>query len=79
MSKKDDSLVVVATCNDLFAANILAGKLEANGIKSLIKNCSVTACQTSPYDAVTGVFDIYVLSADEQEAKAILDTKENDN
>ncbi|MBO4589821.1 MAG: DUF2007 domain-containing protein [Bacteroidaceae bacterium] len=72
MKTKEEPLIVIATCNDLFYANIIAGKLEAEGINTLIKNCSVTACQSSPYDAVTGEFEVYVLESDKEKAEAIL-------
>lgn len=59
----NDKLVTVQTCNEMFNAELTVGRLEANGIRAAIRNCSGTAYLSSPY-AATGSFEVVVLSSD---------------
>lgn len=70
-SLKNDPLVVVATCNDMFAAHIIAEKLEANEISTFVRNCTDIAYLSSPY-ASTGEYRVYVLKENKDRAEAIL-------
>lgn len=70
-SKKDDSLIEIATSSDLFNANIIAGKLEANGISTFVRDCTDLAFHYSPYQPM-GDYKVYIFEADKARAEAIL-------
>ena len=68
---QDEKLVVITTCHDLFEAELVAGRLEANSITASIRNCTDTAYLTSPY-AATNTFEVIVLESDVTAALEVL-------
>ena len=71
MTEKKDAMIVVATCNELFEAEILVSKLQSHGIEAFINNRNSIAYLQSPY-ASTNEFDILVLQVDADAAKEII-------
>lgn len=71
MKTNPDSLIVVATCNDLFEAEVINSKLQAHGIEATIQNASSLAYLQSPYASVNE-FRVMVLKVDEAAAKEII-------
>ena len=68
----NEKMVVVKTCNELFEAELVVGRLKAEGIASAIRDRSTGVTNyTSPY-AFPSIFDIEVLEHDFPAAKAEL-------
>ena len=65
-------MVVVKTCNELFEAELVVGRLKAEGISSAIRDRSTgVTIYTSPY-AFPSIFDVEVLEHDKAAAEAVL-------
>lgn len=70
---EEEKMVVVKTCNELFEAELVVGRLKAEGISSAIRDRSTgVTIYTSPY-AFPSIFDVEVLEHDKAVAEAVLD------
>jgi len=68
----EEKMVVVKTCNELFEAELVVGRLKAEGITSAIRDRSTgVTVYTSPY-AFPSIFDVEVLEHDLAAAQAVL-------
>ena len=68
----EEKMVVVKTCNELFEAELVVGRLKAEGISSAIRDRSTgVTMYTSPY-AFPSIFDVEVLEHDKAAAEAVL-------
>ncbi|MCR5138916.1 MAG: DUF2007 domain-containing protein [Bacteroidaceae bacterium] len=69
---EEEKMVVVKTCNELFEAELVVGRLKAEGISSAIRDRSTgVTIYTSPY-AFPSIFDVEVLEHDKAAAEAVL-------
>lgn len=64
-------MIVVATCNELFEAEVLAKKLQAHGIEACIQNKNNVGFLVSPY-ARTNEFNVLVMDMDFEAATEIV-------
>ena len=67
----EEKMVVVKTCNELFEAELVAGRLKAEGITATIRDRTGIAVYSSPY-AFPCIFDVEVLEHDLPAAQAAL-------
>ena len=72
--EKEEKMVVVKTCNELFEAELTSGRLKAEGIMATIRDRTGIAAYSSPY-AFPCIFDVEVMEHDQAAAEKIL----NDN
>lgn len=63
MNNDSQKLVTVATCGEMFEAEVIAAKLKANGIEAFVHDKTPISYITSPY-AITNDIDVEVLQAD---------------
>jgi hypothetical protein len=74
----EEKMVIVKTCNELFEAELVVGRLKAEGILSAIRDRSTgVTMYTSPY-AFPSIFDVEVLEHDLPAAKAVLEVTEEE-
>ena len=64
-------MIVVATCNELFEAEVLVTKLQSHGIEATIRNVNAIGYLQAPY-AGTNEFTVLVLDVDVEAAKEII-------
>lgn len=72
MKPNPDSLIVVATCNELFEAEVLVAKLQSHGIEASIQNVNPFGYLQAPYAASVNEFKVLVLEVDAEAAKEII-------
>ncbi len=73
-----DKTVKLTTCTSSFEAHILKGKLQAEGIESMLQNENISDLYGGIVSTFTGV-DILVFEADYDRALAVLnDVNEED-
>lgn len=71
MKPNPDSMIVVATCNELFEAEVLVAKLQSHGIEASIQNSNPIGYLQAPY-AEGNEFRVLVLDVDAEAAKEII-------
>ncbi|MBR4433054.1 MAG: DUF2007 domain-containing protein [Bacteroidaceae bacterium] len=67
----EEKFVVVKTCNELFEAELVAGRLRAEGIEAFLRDRTGIAAYSSPY-AFPCIIEVEVLEHDLAAAEAIL-------
>lgn len=67
----EEKFVVVKTCNELFEAEVVVGRLKAEGIEAYIRDRTGLAVYISPY-AFPCILDVEVLEHDKATAEAVL-------
>ena len=74
----EEKMVIVKTCNELFEAELVVGRLKSEGILSAIRDRSTgVTMYTSPY-AFPSIFDVEALEHDLPAAKAVLEVTEEE-
>lgn len=71
MKPNQDKMIVVATCNEMFEAEVLVTKLQSHGIEATIRNVDAIGYISSPY-AFTNEFQVLVMDVDQEAAKEII-------
>ena len=67
----DEKMVAIATCNDIFSAQVIVSKLCSNGVEAFIRDKTGISYLSSPY-ASTGDFDVLVLESNLKAAEEII-------
>ena len=67
----DEKMVAIATCNDIFSAQVIVSKLCQNGVEAFIRDKTGISYLSSPY-ASTGDFDVLVLESNLKAAEEII-------
>ena len=67
-----EKMVVVKTCNELFEAEVVVGRLKAEGILSAIRDRSTGITMYTSHYAFPSIFDVEVLEHDLAVAHAVL-------
>jgi len=73
----EEKMVVVATCNNLFEAELVVGRLKSEGITANVVDRTGIAVYISPY-ALPCIFDVEVMECDVPAAEFVLKSEKKE-